>query len=109
MEALWPQPSVNNGNLDTGATDPARNVRCLSGVELDDRIRAGRDVWCDLLDDLVSDGGVLPSRDLAGRVVGFFEDAYWRAEDARAEAVRRQMTAQGFRRCHMTGRSMGIR
>ncbi len=93
MEALWPQPSTDDVDVDSGATDLARNVRCLSGVELDDRIRAGWDVWCDLLDDLVSIGGTLPSRDLAGRVVSFFEDAYWRAEDARAETVRRQMAA----------------
>ena len=38
--------------------------------------------------DLLNTGGMLPSRGLAGRVVRFFEDGYWRAEDARIEAFR---------------------
>ena len=49
---------------------------------------------------------MLPSRELAGRVVGFFEDGYWRAEDARVEAMRRQMASQQ-RRCRLDG-SRGI-
>jgi hypothetical protein len=67
------------------------DARRMSDVELDQRIRGGWDVWCDLLDDLLNTGGMLPSRDLAGRVTSFFEDAYWRAEEARTEVLRRQM------------------
>ena len=52
---------------------------------------------------------MLPSRELAGRVVGFFEDRYRRAEDARVEALGRQLAAQGLGRCRMTEGSRGIR
>ncbi len=81
----------------------------MTEEELNREIRLGMDDWCDLLDDLLNTGGMLPSRDLASRVVSFFEDGYWRAEDARVEALRRQMTANGLRRCRMSGRSRGIR
>ena len=76
------------------AVDPESDLdaRHLSDVELDRRIRGGWDVWCDLLDDLLSTGGMLPPRDLAGRVTAFFEDDYWRAEEARTEALRRQLS-----------------
>jgi hypothetical protein len=84
------------------------NARSLAGAELDRRIRAGWDAWCDLLDGLLSTGGMLPSRDLAGRVVAFFEDAYWRAEEARVEALRRQLTAEGLRRRTGVDRGWGI-
>jgi hypothetical protein len=76
---------------------------------LDRQIRAGWDIWCELLDDLLSTGGMLPSRELAGRVVGFFEDFYWKAEDARVEALRRQMAYQQMRRCRVADGSRGIR
>ena len=52
---------------------------------------------------------MLPSRQLAGRVLGFFEDGYWRAEDARVEALCRQSAAEGLWGCPMTDRSGGIR
>jgi hypothetical protein len=42
-------------------------------------------------------------------VVGFFEDEYWRAEDARVEALRRQIASQPLRRSRTTDRSRGIR
>ena len=84
------------------------NARSLAGEELDRRIRAGWDEWCDLLDGMLITGGMLPSRDLAGRVVAFFEDAYWRAEEARVEALRRQLTAEGLRRRTGVDRSWGI-
>ena len=108
MEALWPHQS---GDVDVNReqVEPPGDVRTLLEIELDRRIRAGWDVWCELLDDLLSTGGMLPSRELAGRVVAFFEDAYWRAEDARVEALRRQMAANGRRRCRVSGRSRGIR
>ncbi|MGF1617576.1 MAG: hypothetical protein ACFCU2_07180 [Acidimicrobiia bacterium] len=83
-------------------------VGTLTDVELDLQIRAGWDVWCDLLDNLLSTGGMLPSRQLATRVVGFFEGEYWRAEEARVEALRRQMASQHVRR-GVTDRSRGIR
>lgn len=90
---------------DEGVVD---NARSLAGEELDRRIRAGWDEWCDLLDGMLSTGGMLPPRDLAGRVVAFFEDAYWRAEEARVEALRRQLTAEGLRRRTGVDRGWGI-
>ena len=104
MAALWPQQSGDDGHVDSETTQPTRDVRTLTDVELDRRIRAGWDDWCELLDDLLSTGGMLPSRELAGRVLGFFDDRYWRAEDARIEALRRQLTVDGLRRCRMTDR-----
>ena len=109
MTASWPQRSGENGHVDSETIKPTRDVRTLKGVELDRRIRAGWDDWCELLDDLLSTGGMLPSRELAGRVVGFFEDGYWRAEDARVEALGRQLAAQSLPRCRMTDRSRVIR
>jgi hypothetical protein len=109
MEALWPQPSCDNGIVDPETTHPTQDVRALTGIELDRYIRAGWDDWCELLDDLLSTGGMLPSRQLAGRVASFFEDAYWRAEDARVEALRRQMASERLRRCRVPDRSRGIR
>jgi hypothetical protein len=76
-----------------------RKVQAMTEDELDREMRLGMDDWCDLLDDLLSTGGMLPSRDLAGRVVSFFEDEYWRAEDARIETLRRQMVDHSRRRC----------
>ena len=109
MAAPWPQRGGDDGHVDPETTQPTRDARTLTGVELDRRIRIGWDDWCELLDDLLSTGGMLPSRELAGRVTGFFEDGYWRAEDARVEALGRQLAAQGLRRCRMTVRSRGIR
>lgn len=71
---------------------PDLEVRCLTNVELDRRIRSGWDGWCELLDELLSTGGMLPSPQLAARAVRFFEGEYWRAEDARVEALRRELT-----------------
>ena len=99
----------NGRQTNRGITHPAREARAMTGVELDRRIRAGWDDWCELLDDLLSTGGMLPSRDLAGQVVIFFEGSYWRAEDARVEALRREMVAEDIRRCRMADWSMGIR
>ena len=99
MQAHWPQQP-----------DDAlrhRDVQAMTEAGLDRAIRLGMDGWCDLLDDLLNTGGMLPSRDLAGRVVSFFEDEYWRAEDARIEALRRQMLSR--RRCRGVDRSRGIR
>ena len=108
MEAIWPQREGDDGHVAREITRSLRDVQTLSGGELDRRIRSGWDDWCELLDDLLSTAGMLPSRDLAGRVVGFFEDGYWRAEDARIEALRRQLAANDVRRCRMTDRSRGI-
>ena len=109
MAALWPRRNGDNGHVDSETTQPTRDVRTLTGVELDRQIRAGWEVWCELLDDLLSTGGMLSCRELAGRGLGFFEDGYWRAEDARIEALNRQLADQGLRRCQMTDRSRGIR
>lgn len=73
---------------------PDLEVRRLTDVELDERIRNGWDVWCELLDELLSTGGMLPSPQLAARTEQFFEGEYWHAEDARIEALRRQMTSR---------------
>lgn len=99
MQAHWPQQP--DEQLRDG------DVHAMTEDELDHEIRLGIDDWCDLLDDLLATGGMLPSRDLAGRVVSFFEDEYWRAEDARIEALGRQMVDRGRRRC-CVGRSRGI-
>jgi len=72
---------------------PDLEVPRLTDVELDQRIRSGWDVWCELLDELLSTGGMLPSPQLAARAVAFFEGDYWRAEDARIEALRRELTS----------------
>ena len=95
MQAHWPEIPDD------------RDIRTLTEDELNREIQLGMDDWCDLLDDLLNTGGMLPSRDLAGRVVGFFEDEYWRAEEARIEALRRQMDSR--RRCRGVDRSRGIR
>ena len=99
MHAHWPQQP------DDRLRD--QDVQAMTEDELDSEIRLGMDDWCDLLDDLLNTGGMLPSRDLAGRVVGYFEGGYWRAEDARIEALRRQMVDRGRRRC-CVGRPRGI-
>ena len=107
MQAFSQQP--NDRKLGLSVTQPDGDACTLTDVELDGQIRAGWDIWCGLLDDLLSTGGMLPSRELAGRVVGFFEDGYWRAEDARVEAYRRQMASQQLRRGGVMGQSRGIR
>ena len=106
MQAFSQQPS--DRKLRGNVTQLDGDARTLTDVELDSQIRAGWEIWCDLLDDLLSTGGMLPSRELAGRVVGFFEGGYWRAEDARVEALRRQMASQQLRRCRVTDQSRGI-
>ena len=100
MQSHWSQP------FHEGLRD--RDVHAMSDDELDRGIQLGMDNWCDLLDDLLNTGGMLPSRDLAGRVVSFFEEGYWRAEDARIEVLRRQMVDHGRRRCCVASRTRGI-
>lgn len=73
---------------------PDLEVRRLTDVELDERIRSGWDVWCELLDELLSTGGMPPSPQLAAKAVEFFQGEYWRAEDARIEALRRELTSR---------------
>jgi hypothetical protein len=90
------------------ASDPVADVRRLEDEELDRRIRAGWDEWCDLADGLVASGGMLPSRELARRAAAFFEDSYWRAEEARVEALRRRLEAEGLRRRRRVDRGRGI-
>lgn len=107
MPTLSQQPS--HRKLGRSVTWPDGGARTLTDVELDSQIRAGCDIWSELLDDLLSTGGMLPSRRLAGRVVGFFEDGYWRAEDARVEALRRGTASPHPQRRRGTDRSRGIR
>ena len=100
---------LHNRQLDPEVTEPEVDAGSLTEIELERRIHAGWEIWCELLDDLLSTGGMLPSRDLAGRVTGFFEGEYWRAEDARVEALRRHIASQTLRRCRVTDQSRGIR
>lgn len=86
---------------------PVADVRGLRDEELDRRIRAGWDEWCDLLEGLVGSGGMLPSRQLARRAAAFFEDDYWLAEEARVEALRRELEAKGLRRRRGLSRARG--
>ncbi|MEX2623972.1 MAG: hypothetical protein WD651_09595 [Acidimicrobiia bacterium] len=87
---------------------PDLAVRRLTDVKLDQRIRGGWDVWCELLDELLSTGGMLPSRQLAARTVEFFEGDYWRAEDARIEALRRDMTSRRVSQVRARDRARGL-
>jgi hypothetical protein len=107
MQTFSQQPS--DRKLGRSVAPPEGDARTLTDVQLDGQIRAGWDIWCELLDDLLSTGGMLPPRELAGRVVGFFEDGYWRAEEARVEALRRQIASQQMRRCRVADGSRGIR
>ena len=84
---------------------PVADVRLVEDEELDRRIRAGWEEWCDLLEGLVRSGGMLPSRKLAQRVEAFLENAYWLAEEARVEAFRRQLVAESLRRRRGLGRA----
>jgi len=86
---------------------PAADDRLVDSEELDRRIRAGWEEWCDLVDGLVASGGMLPSRKVARRAAAFFEDAYWLAEEARVEAFRRQFEAESLRRRRALGRARG--
>ncbi len=92
----------HGGSSSAGLFD---GVRSLRTDELDRRIQGGWDEWVELLDALSSTGGMLPSRELVGRVLTFFDDGYWRAEDARVEALRRQYRADASRRCRNPDRS----
>ena len=87
--------TVDDARSPSGAVD---GVRRLADEELDRRIRVGWDEWCELLEGLLGTGGMLPPRELAARAVAFFKDAYWRAEEARVEAFRRRLSAEGLRR-----------
>ena len=82
--------------------------RLVRDGELDRRIKAGWEEWSELLDGLVSTAGMLPSRELVGRVLSFFDEMYWQAEDARVEALRRQYRAEATRRCRSPDRSWGL-
>lgn len=106
MQAFSQHPS--DPKLGPSATQPDGDARALTDIELDGQIRAGWDTWCGLLDDLLNTGGMLPSRELAGRVVGFFEDGYWQAEDARVEALRRETASRHPQRRRGADRSRGI-
>lgn len=87
---------------------PDLEVRWLTDVELDEHIRTGWEVWCELLDELLSTGGMLPSPQLAARTAEFFESEYWRAEDARIEALRRQMTSRRIGHVHARDQVRGL-
>lgn len=89
---------VSTRGLDVCCGDPVdlwagAGLDRVASAELDARVRDGWEAWCDLLEALVHTDGMLPSRHLAGRLVAFFEDAYWRAEEARVEVIRRQYAA----------------
>lgn len=81
----------------SGSTPPRRitspshgeDLRGLADQELDRRIAAGFEVWSGIQDALMATSGMPPSRKLAAQVIDYFEGSYWRAEEARVEAVRR--------------------
>lgn len=99
------KPTPSHQDVSSGAVE---DVHLVGGDELQRRIRVGWDEWCDLLDGLVGSGGMLPSRDLVRRARGFFEDSYWRAEEARVEALRRDLEVQARSRRRGLDRSWGI-
>ena len=70
MEAHNRQSGGINRHLGPEVAESVRDLRRMPDAELDRRIEAGWDIWCELLDDLLSTAGLLPSRELAGRVVG---------------------------------------
>ena len=82
--------------------------RLVPDEELDRRIKDGWEEWGELVDGLVSTAGMLPSRELVGRVLSFFENVYWSAEAARVEALRRRYRAEASRRCRNPDRSWGL-
>ena len=98
-------PDGSSDGLAASASFNDGTPRLLPDGELDRRINAGWEEWSELLDGLVSTGGMLPSRELVGRVLNFFDDVYWSAEDARVEALRRQYRAEATRRCRNPDRS----
>ena len=98
----------NGDDLAAPALSTEGTPRVLPDGELDRRIKAGWEEWGELLDGLVSTGGMLPSRELVGRVLSFFDETYWNAEDARIEALRRQYRAEASRRCRSPDRSWGL-
>ena len=107
MAASFHANGPDRSGDDTAA--PARSTDyaplLLPDGELDRRIKAGWEEWSELLDGLVSTGGMLPSRELVGRVLNFFDEVYWSAEDARVEALRRRYRAEASRRCRSPDRS----
>ena len=108
METFWSR-QPDGGRPGARIPQFGADAHKLTDLELDQRIRGGWDIWCELLDDLLSTGGMLPSRELAGRVAGFLESDYWRAEGARVEALRRHIASQTLQRCRVTDQSRGIR
>lgn len=86
-----------------------REVSAMSEGVLHREAQRGLDDWCDLLDDLLNTGGMLPTRELAGRVVSFFEGGYWRAEEVRVEVLRREMVERNRQRRCVVSRTRGIR
>ena len=98
----------NGDDIAAPAMSTEGTPRVLPDGELDHRIKAGWEEWSELLDGLVSTGGMLPSRELVGRVLSFFDEVYWSAEDARIEALRRRYRAEASRRCRSPDRSWGL-
>ena len=101
-------PDPSGDDTAAPAWSPDGTPRLVPDRELDRRIKAGWEEWSELLDGLVSTGGMLPSRELVGRVLSFFDETYWSAEDARVEALRRQYRAEATRRCRNADRSGGL-
>lgn len=65
--------------------------------ELDRRIQAGWEEWCELLEALIKTEGMLPPQRLVTQVLSFFDNGYWEAEDARIEALRRRFRTDADR------------
>ena len=72
-----------------GRTTPTSAAE-LMDEELDEWIRCGWSEWVEIQEALLATGGMLPSREIAERATAFFTDAYWHADEAHLEALRRQ-------------------
>lgn len=80
-----------NGLRGRKRVEPNPSIKLVAGDELDRRILEGWEEWCEIAEELTAVGGTLPSPQLAGRVLRFFEAGYWRAEEAHAEQIRREL------------------
>lgn len=81
--------SVEHLRRQSGGT--TERLSLLASEELDRRVKDGWDQWCELADDLLATNGTLPSPELVGRLLRFFEDSYWRAEQAHDEVLNREL------------------
>ena len=68
---------------------------CVSDETLDSQIREGWERWCELIEEVVSSQGMLPSPEVAMGLAAFLSGDYWSGKAARVEAPRRALTGDG--------------